>query len=219
LKVKLFLVACLLLPVFLWAQNGGVGGPSVANNGPYGDALAEYRAGNFQAAAAICEKEIAQDASNLEAHVVMGWSLLKLGRYDEARTYAQNGRRLSYYDARAIEILGEASYFQGRNAEALAFFEEYVGRSPDGSRIDVVYYYIGEIFIRQGRFRHADISLSTALHYVPLNAAWWTRLGYARERAGEPVEALQAYEKALSLDAQLADARRGVDRIRATLSR
>jgi tetratricopeptide (TPR) repeat protein len=219
LKAKAFLVIFLLLPVFLWAQNGGVAGPPAANTGPYGDALAEYRAGNFQAAAAICEKEIAQDASNLEAHVVMGWSLLKLGRYDEARTYAQNGRRLSYYDARAIEILGEASYFQGRNAEALAFFEEYIGRSPDGSRIDVVYYYIGEIFIRQGRFRHADISLSTALHYVPLNAAWWTRLGYARERAGEPVEALQAYEKALGLDSQLADARRGVDRIRASLSR
>ncbi|MDR1232209.1 MAG: tetratricopeptide repeat protein [Spirochaetaceae bacterium] len=187
--------------------------------GPYGDALAEYRAGNFQVAAAICEKEIAQDASNLEAHVVMGWSLLKMGRYDEARTYALNGRRLSYYDARAIEILGEASYFQGRNAEALALFEEYVGRSPDGSRIDVVYYYIGEIFIRQGRFRHADISLSTALHYVPLKADWWTRLGYARERAGEPVEALQAYERALSLDAQLADARRGVERIRASFPR
>jgi tetratricopeptide (TPR) repeat protein len=214
-----FLAVFLLLPVFLHAQNGGAAGLSVVQTGPYGDALAEYRAGNFQVAAAICEKEIAQDASNLEAHVVMGWSLLKMGRYDEARTYALNGRRLSYYDARAIEILGEASYFQGRNAEALALFEEYVGRSPDGSRIDVVYYYIGEIFIRQGRFRHADISLSTALHYVPLKADWWTRLGYARERAGEPVEALQAYERALSLDAQLADARRGVERIRASFPR
>jgi tetratricopeptide (TPR) repeat protein len=219
LTARVFLAVFLLLPFSLWAQNGGTAGSPVAQTGPFGDALAEYRAGNFQAAAAICEQEIALDASNLEAHVVMGWSLLKMGRYDEARTYAQNGRRLSYYDSRAIEILGEASYFQGRNTEALAFFEEYVGHSPDGSRIDIVYYYIGEIFIRQGRFRHADISLSTALHYVPLNAAWWTRLGYARERAGEPLEALQAYEKALSLDTRLADARRGVDRIRASLSR
>jgi tetratricopeptide (TPR) repeat protein len=204
-----------LLPFFLHAQNQG----SAAANAGYGDALAEYRAGNFQAAVAICEKEIVQDESNLESHVVLGWSLLRLGRYEEARICAQNGRRLNYYDARIIEILGETSYFQGQNAEALAFFEEYVGLSPDGSRIDVVYYYIGEIFIRQGRFRHADISLSTALHYVPLNAAWWTRLGYARERAGEPVEALNAYEKALGLDSRLADARRGIDRIRAALSR
>jgi tetratricopeptide (TPR) repeat protein len=183
------------------------------------DALVEYRAGNYQRAVDICQDEIARDPSNIESHVVIGWSLLKLGRYDEARTYAQNGRRLNYYDARIIEILGEANYFQGQNAEALAFFEEFVGLSPDGSRIDVVYYYIGEIFIRQGRFRHADISLSTALHYVPLNAAWWTRLGYAREQAGEPLEALKAYEKALVLDARLADARRGIDRIRAVISR
>jgi tetratricopeptide (TPR) repeat protein len=183
------------------------------------DALAEYRAGNFQTAVAICQDEIVRDPSNLESHVVIGWSLIKLGRYEEAEVYARNGRRLNYYDARIIEILGEASYYQGQNAEALAFFEEYIGLVPDGSRIDVVYYYIGEIFIRQGRFRHADISLSTALHYVPLNAVWWTRLGYARERAGESVEALKAYEKALGLDAQLADARRGIDRIRANLTR
>jgi tetratricopeptide (TPR) repeat protein len=207
----------MFLPFFLYAQiQGGAVPPNAVS---YEDALVEYRAGNFQAAAAICQEEIARDASNLEAHVVMGWSLLRLGRYEEARTYAQNGRRLNYYDARAIEILGEASYFQGLNAEALGFFEEYIGLSPDGSRIDVVYYYLGEIFIRQGRFRHADISLSTALHYVPLNAAWWTRLGYARERADEPVEALKAYEKALGLDSRLADARRGIDRIRASLSR
>jgi tetratricopeptide (TPR) repeat protein len=221
LRIRLFLPVFLLLPVFLNAQNQGVETPSGMNPGLYvnADALAEYRAGNYQAAVSICQEEIARDASNLEAHIVMGWSLLKLGRYEEARTSAQNARRLNYYDARAIEILGEANYFQGHNAEALAFFEEYIGFSPDGSRVDVVYYYIGEIFIRQGRFNHADISLSTALHYTPLNAAWWTRLGYARERAGEPVEALKAYEKALGLDARLADARRGVERIRASLSR
>jgi tetratricopeptide (TPR) repeat protein len=183
------------------------------------DALAEYRTGNYQRSVDICQDEIARDPSDLESHVVIGWSLLKLGRYDEARTYAQHGRRLNYYDARIVEILGEASYFQGRNAEALAFFEEYIGLAPDGPQIDVVYYYIGEIFIRQGRFRHADISLSTALHYVPLNAAWWTRLGYAREQSRELIEALKAYEKALALDAQLTDARRGIDRIRASLSR
>ncbi|MDR0639426.1 MAG: tetratricopeptide repeat protein [Spirochaetaceae bacterium] len=218
MNVKRSVHAVFLVQMFFWcaqlyAQNQDTGRSENT------DALAEYRAGNYQRAVSICQDEIARDPSNLESHVVIGWSLLKLGRYDEARTYAQNGRRLNYYDARIVEILGEASYFQGQNAEALVFFEEYIGLAPDGSRIDIVYYYIGEIFIRQGRFRHADISLSTALHYVPLNAAWWTRLGYAREQAGEPVEALKAYEKALALDAQLADARRGIDRIRVSLSR
>jgi tetratricopeptide (TPR) repeat protein len=211
-------LAGLVFPGGLFAQNQDAVDPG-AGRYESADALAEYRAGNFQRAVEICREEIARDSSNLESHVVIGWSLLKLGRYSEARTFAQNGRRLNFYDARLIEILGEASYFQGQNTEALALFEEYIGLSPSGSRIDVVYYYIGEIFIRQGRFRHADISLSTALYYVPLNAAWWARLGYARERAGELIEALKAYEKALTLDTRFADARRGVDRIRAGLSR
>jgi tetratricopeptide (TPR) repeat protein len=216
-----FLVQAFFLCGLLYAQNQDERTAAWTGRGGYEqtDAAVEYRAGNYQRSVAICQDEIARNPANLDSYVVIGWSLLKMGRYDEARTYAQNGRRLNYYDARIVEILGEANYFQGRNTEALAFFEEYISLSPDGSLIDVVYYYIGEIFIRQGRFRHADISLSTALHYVPLNAAWWTRLGYAREQSGELIEALKAYERALALDVQLADARRGVDRIRAILSR
>jgi predicted Zn-dependent protease len=82
----------------------------------------------------------------------------------------------------------------------------------------MVYYFIGEIYIRLGRFRHADIALSTAVHYVPGNAAWWTRLAYARENAGEFQEAVRAYERALSLNAQYADARRGLERTRQAMA-
>ena len=186
---------------------------------PIPDALAEYNAGNYQTAVSICLAELEANAANIDSHVVLGWSLIKLGRYEDAIKYAREGRRFSYYDARLIEILGEASYFQGQNTEALAFFEEYINTAPDGARIDLVYYFLGEIFIRMGRFRHADISFSTALHYVPLNAAWWTRLGYARERSGDLTEAVKAYERAISLDAQFADARRGLERARANLAR
>jgi hypothetical protein len=67
------------------------------------------------------------------------------------------------------------------------------------------------------------------VHYVPGNAVWWTRLAYARENAAGPrpagrqaqtqyalemQEALRAYEQALVLNSQYADARRGLDRVR-----
>jgi tetratricopeptide (TPR) repeat protein len=149
--------------------------------------------------------------------VVICWSLIALSRYDEARTYALAGRNLSRYDIRIIEILGEVYYYQGRNNESLQYFQEYINLSPEGGRIDTVYYFIGEIYIRLGRFRHADIALSTAVHYVPGNAAWWTRLAYARENAGDLQDAVSAYERALSLNGQLADARRGLDRTRQAL--
>ncbi|MDR2663735.1 MAG: tetratricopeptide repeat protein [Treponema sp.] len=181
-------------------------------------ALQEYRRGNYEEAVRICKAEIAATPNNLESHVVLCWSLVSLGRYEEGRTYALAGRTISRYDPRIIESLGEVYYFQGRNDEALQYFQEYVNLAPQGARINMVYYYIGEIFIRQGQFRRADIALSTAVYYMPANAEWWFRLAYARENAGEIREAVNAYEKALSLNSQLADARRGLERVRANLS-
>jgi tetratricopeptide (TPR) repeat protein len=178
------------------------------------DALVEYRNGNYERAVSICINEIAANPANLESHVVICWSLIRLGRYRDAMTYAMAGWNISRYDVRIIEILGELNYYEGRNQEALQYFQEYINLAPEGQRIDMAYYFIGEIYIRLGRFRHADIALSTAVHWVPGNAAWWIRLAYARESAGDLSEALTAYERALSLDSRLADARRGLDRVR-----
>lgn len=182
------------------------------------DALQEYRSGNFEDAVRICKAEIAANPNNLESHVVLCWSLVALGRYEEGRSYALAGRNISRYDPRIIEILGEVYYFQGRNTEALQYFQEYVNLAPQGTRVNTVYYYIGEVFIRRGQFRRADIALSTAVYYVPENAEWWVRLAYARENAGEIQGAISAYERALTLDSRMADARRGLERTRASLN-
>jgi len=181
------------------------------------DALNEYRQGNFERSVQICRDEIAANPNNLESHVVICWSLIKLGRFEDAMNFARSARSLSRYDPRVAEILGEIHFYQGNNNEALRYFQEYVSIAPSGSRIELGYYYIGEIFIKTGKFRHADIALSTAVHWMPSNAAWWTRLAYARENAGDYIQAVEAYEKALSLNSQLNDARRGLDRVRQTL--
>jgi tetratricopeptide (TPR) repeat protein len=182
------------------------------------DALLEYRSGNYERAVTICKGEIDQNSRNLDSYVVICWSLLRLNRLEEAAGYARAGRNLSRYDVRITEILGEISYFEGRNIEALQYFQEYINLAPEGQRIDTVYYFLGEIYIRLGRYRHADIALSTAVHWMPGNASWWTRLAYARENAGDLAEAVAAYERALALDSQLADARRGLERVRRALS-
>ena len=182
------------------------------------DALAEYRNGNYEQAVAICKNEIAVNSNNIESHVVICWSLIRLARYGEAMVYAQAGRNISRYDPRIIEILGEIHYYQGRNIEALQFFQDYVNLAPQGQRIDTVYYFMGEIYIRLGRFRHADIALTTAVHWVPGNADWWTRLAYARENAGDLSDAAIAYNRALSLNSQQIDAHRGLDRVRQAMA-
>ena len=209
LKRLCFCCYCALLPLFfIQAQWGS----------PRRDALQEYRDGNYEEAVRICKEEISADSNNLESHVILCWSLVSLGRYEEGRTYALAGRNVSRYDPRIIEILGEVYYFQGRNAEALQYFQEYINLAPQGARINTVYYFVGEIFIRQGRYRRADIALSTAVYYMPLNAGWWVRLAYARENAGEFQGAITAYEEALRLNESLAEARNGLERVRTRLA-
>ena len=177
-------------------------------------ALREYRNGNYEQAVQICRQEIAANPSDLESHVVMCWSLVALRRYGEAKNFALAGRAISRYDPRVVEVLGEIYYFQGYNNEALQHFQEYVSLAPQGNRIDMVYYYFAELFIRLEKFQHADIALSTAVYYRPKNAEWWTRLGYARESAGNIQDAIRAYETAISLNPQLADVRRALERVK-----
>ena len=182
------------------------------------DALQEYRNGRYEEAAQISKAEIAVNPNNLESYVILCRSLVNLGRYEESQTYALAGRNISRYDPRIIGILGEVYYFQGRNNEALQYFQEYVNLAPQGGQINTVYYYVGEIYIRQGRYRRADIALSTAVYYMPRNADWWSRLAYARENAGEFRTAASAYEQALALNENLTDARKGLERVMANLA-
>ncbi|MCL2044719.1 MAG: tetratricopeptide repeat protein [Treponema sp.] len=185
---------------------------------PPPNALTEWRQGNYERAVQICRDEIAVNANNLDSYVVICWSLISLGRYEEALRYARTARNIARFDPRVTQILGEIFFYQGNNTEAMLYFQEYANQSPSGPRISTVYYFMGEIYIRTGKFRHADIALSTAVHWVPTNANWWTRLAFARENAGDLTEAAVAYERAISLNPQHADARRGLDRVRQTLA-
>jgi tetratricopeptide (TPR) repeat protein len=188
--------------------------PASAQDRP--DALRLYVDGKYDEARRVCLAEIAADRSNVESYVVLSWSLIAMGRYADAENYALKGYALRR-DPRLAETLGETAYFLGRNDAALRNFQNYVGAVPEGGRAGTAYYYIGEIYLRLGRFGHADIAFSTALQFTPGNAKWWGRLGYARERYGDPVHALEAYKRALSLDPRLQDAIDGVDRVNAKL--
>lgn len=206
MRILIKLIACfLLLAIDVSAQNRSA------------DALVEYRAGNYERAIQICRDDISVNPNSLESHVVICWALSRLNRYEEALRFARAGRVINRHDARIVEILGEIHYFQGLNDEALQYFQEYISLVQEGQRIEMIYYYMGEIYIRQGKFRHADISFTTAVHWVPGNAEWWVRLAYARENSGDLSSALEAYERALSLNPQMTDARRGLDRIRSAL--
>ena len=182
------------------------------------DALVLYQNGDYGAAIQICETEIARNPTRIESYVVLCWSLVRNRQYAEAEQRAADGLAVSPYDLRLIEILGEAKYYLGKNNGALEQFQRYVAAAPEsGSRVGAAYYFMGEIYIRQARYQHADISLSAAVKKEPLLDRWWTRLGYAREMAGNYYEAAEAYDEALLLNAASSDAQSGKARIASRL--
>ena len=179
------------------------------------DALVLYQSGKYEEAIKICESELKIRPGNMDSYSVLGWSLIRLGKYKEALETAREGLGISRYDARIVEIVGEANFYLGKNLEALKWFEEYVTLSPGGGRIDTVYYFMGELFIRMGEYNHADIAFTTAVYHSPNIARWWARLGYAREMAKDYDYSIEAYNKALELAPSFPDAKRGKERVEA----
>ena len=178
------------------------------------DALVLYNNGKYAESVAVCEQELAENPNRIESYVVMCWSPVRNKQYSEAEQRATDGLKISPYDLRLIEILGEARYYLGKNNGAMEQFQRYVSSAPEsGSRVGTAYYYMGEIYIRQARYQHADISLTAAVKKEPLLDSWWVRLGYAREMAKNYYEAANAYDEALRLNPASVEADRGRTRV------
>ena len=182
------------------------------------DALVLYNNGKFREAILVCEAELQENPNRTESYVVMCWSLVKNKQYNEAEIRALDGLKISQYDLRLIEILGEARYYLGKNQAAMEQFERYVANAPEsGSRVGSAYYFMGEIYIRQAKYQHADMAFTAAVKKEPLLDKWWVRLGYAREMAKNYYEAMDAYDEALRLNSSSIDAERGRSRVSAKL--
>lgn len=178
------------------------------------DALVLYHNGNYAESVAVCEEELKENPKSVESYVVMCWALVKNKQYSQAEERAIEGLVISPYDLRLTEILGEAKYYLGKNNGAMEQFQKYVSSAQDSSgRLGSAYYFMGEIYIKQGRYQHADIALTSACRKDPLKDRWWVRLGYAREMAGNYDESHNAYEEALRLNPSNVDASTGRERV------
>ncbi len=182
------------------------------------DALILYNNGRYAESIAVCEAELKENPNRVESYVVMCWALVRNKQYKEAELQALEGLKISQYDLRLIEILGEARYFLGKNQGAMEQFERYVASAPEsGSRVGTAYYYMGEIYVRLAKYHHADMAFTTAVKKEPLLDKWWVRLGYAREMAKNYYESVSAYDEALRLNPSSVDAERGKTRVSAKL--
>ncbi|MGL1894455.1 MAG: tetratricopeptide repeat protein [Spirochaetaceae bacterium] len=186
------------------------------------DALKLWRDGNFKEAADVCFEELenlpkASFAQRMDSYTVLCWSLLSLKRYDDVIIYGKEAYDQSTRNWRFVAALGEAHYHLGNNRESLYFLEKYIELKSSGDKAGYMYYLMGHVFLRLEEYYRADVALSMAVYLKPLDAGWWSRLGYAREQAKDYQRAKDAYNKALSINSSLVDADRGMKRVHKSL--
>lgn len=181
------------------------------------DALEMYRNRDYAGAVETTLAEIEQNSNNMESYVVLGWSLVGWGRYQEAIDYALEALQINQFESRMLQVLAEAHFNLGNSLQSLEYLERYVQVAPTGQFIDWIYSSMGEIFIQLGEYHRADIALTTSVFHNARSANRWSRLGYAREQLGDWDEALAAYDRALQLDPNFSDANRGRQRVRAEI--
>ncbi|MDR3247359.1 MAG: tetratricopeptide repeat protein [Treponema sp.] len=216
----LFLIVSLFAHEALFAQTGeGASRP---------DALRSYRIGRdleirdrmeeanqyYNEAVRICLDEIAQNAANMDSYTVLTWTLQRQRRYTEVISWGERGLNVNSNDYRVIETMGEAYFYLDRYNDSLRCMQRYVNSIPQGERTSVAYFFIGEIYRLQRKYRRADIAYTTAVRLDPSSALWWYRLGTVRESAGDPSPATEAYERALRLNPNYQEAREGLERVR-----
>jgi tetratricopeptide (TPR) repeat protein len=110
--------------------------------------------------------------------------------------------------------MGEAYFYLGNFDASLRYMQLYVNDVPSGDRTSVAYFFIGEIYRCQKKYRYADIAYTTAVRLTPGMALWWYRLGTVRESIGDYSFASEAYERAVKIDPGYSQAATALERTR-----
>jgi tetratricopeptide (TPR) repeat protein len=175
--------------------------------------LAEAEA-YYNEAIRICQYEVSQNIATGETYAVITWALQRQRKYADVITWGERGLRLFPNEYRIVETMGEAYFYLDDYDRSLSFMQRYANARPQGERISVAYFFIGEIFRIRQQFLHADIAYTTAVQLEPGLALWWYRLATVRESLGDTSPAIEAYERALRLNPNYQEASAGLARTR-----
>jgi len=163
----------------------------------------------------VSSGEIARNAATRESFVLLTRALRRMNRHAEVISWGQQGLRAFPDEFRLLETMGQSFFFMGDFEQSLSHMERYANAMPNGDRISLAYFFIGEIMRLSQRFYRAELAYAKAVHFAPNMALWWYRLGSMREQVGDAAPALAAYRRALELSPNHAAARAGLARLAA----
>jgi tetratricopeptide (TPR) repeat protein len=168
---------------------------------------------HYNEAIRISLDEVSRNVATRETYVVLTYTLQRQRKYAEVITWGERGLRAYSNEYRLVEIMGEAFFYMADYNRSLSFMQRYTNALPEGDRVSVAFFFIGEIFRITEKYLHADIAYTAALRFEPGLALWWYRLATVREKVGDKAPAIEAYQKALTLNPNYREAREGLTRL------
>ncbi len=158
---------------------------------------AEYFWYDFDWAAA--DREIGHvfelDPNYAPGHVVRGWYLTDVGRFDEG---VKEGRRAEALDPLGLDtalVLGFDLYYAHRYEEAVAQLHKCLDLEPN---FWPAYYYLAQVYQQQGKFPEAIAALQKARGIEDRIAAPLAELAHAYAASGRTADARQALAELLA---------------------
>jgi len=168
---------------------------------------------HYNEAVRISLDDISRNVATRDSYVILIRALRRLNRHAEVISWGRLGMGAFPDEFRLLETMGQSFFFMGDFGQSLAYMERYTHLLPDGDRVALAYFFIGEIFRLTHKYHRADMAYTAALFAAPNMALWWYRLGSVRERVGDREPAMEAYRRAIELNPNLGGARIGLARL------
>ena len=172
--------------------------------------LAEWKAGDADAAEEAFLAALTLDPDHQKSLVNYARVLLDLDRVAEARTQIETALTVNPASVDANRVLGRIQYSEGQFAAAIASYRTVLQSSPDDAW---ALNNLGLLYIEQEQFAEALAPLAKAAQLHPDIACIQNNLGVALERTGHYDAAAEAFASALDADGDYAKAEISLARV------
>lgn len=165
-------------------------------------AMAFQRGGHLEEAVRFLEKARRLKADSIECRLFLGMSLADLSRFAEAEPHLVQALKKVTTKPEAWENLALCQKALGRPFDAIESLRKSVALQPGSASAHEL---LGEMLAKVEGFAKAEPSFRRAVELNPNLAAAWSNLGLAL-LDGRVSEAMECFDKALSIDPLLVEA-------------
>jgi len=157
----------------------------------------QFRAGNYDAAAARFRQVIERYPAQYEGHFNLGLTLYKKGEVDAAIAALEKAAELNPQSVDSFFALGECHFAKGESDKALERFSQAIAINPESP---LAHYNLGLVFYRLGKNEEALAAFEKSISLRPDNASAHYQAGLAAIRLQNFGKAISSFQELLKLE-------------------